>query len=576
MTIVLFLFNILLAWICSGLVGYLLFRGQQRHKNPLDWSRVERCLLLMAIWFFIWGIQTLFGGVEECLFTQEIPYYNAKVVGLITPVFHAVFLLWLTLYISGLLLYRTSPESRVFTHIVIQTSAIQTAFVCYLFGQVSDTGSILFAMVQGAFIILLFKPRMGMLWIGTYILLMVISAGAVLLRDLPYAPAMAAAPFGQGRIDPYYFSASLAFQTLVFLLVLLIILFVVAKWKDRERKLSDATDILKKMFGRYLSTEVMNSLLENPAALELGGERRRVTILLTDLRGFTALSERLQPEQVVHILNTYFETIVNIVMAYQGTIIEIMGDSLLVIFGAPQHMPDRTPRAIACAIEIQNAMAEINEHGLSAGLPNLEMGIGLNEADVVVGNIGSSKRSKYAVVGSGVNMASRIESYTVGGQVLCSESVLDAAGDILRIDGQQEVIPKGVDTAVTIYEVGGIAGTYNVYLQQKALPLLTLHHPIPIGYAVLEGKHVGKRHTTGTIQKLSRQGAEITVAGPVHTLNNLEITLQDVDPALASKALYAKVVRCGPDATDPCEVRFTSIPPETAAYLQAHLQYATR
>ena len=174
------------------------------------------------------------------------------------------------------------------------------------------------------------------------------------------------------------------------------------------------------MFGRYLSTEVMNSLIENPSALELGGERRKVTIMMTDLRGFTALSERLEPEQVVQMLNAYFEVMVEVVLKYNGTINEFIGDAMLVIFGAPQEMPDRAQRAIACAIEMQNAMAQVNKENRVQGMPELEMGIGLNETEAIVGNIGSSKRSKYAVVGSGVNMTSRIESYTVGGQILIS------------------------------------------------------------------------------------------------------------------------------------------------------------
>ena len=194
--------------------------------------------------------------------------------------------------------------------------------------------------------------------------------------------------------------------------------------------LEKSSELIKKMFGRYLSTEVMNSLLEDPSALELGGERRKVTIMLTDLRGFTALSERLKPEQVVQMLNSYFEVMVDVILQYNGTINEIIGDSLLVIFGAPQEMLNRTQQAIACAIEMQNAMADVNEQNRALGLPELEMGIGLNETEVIVGNIGSSKRSKYAVVGSGVNMTSRIESYTVGGQILISESVrLEVGGD---------------------------------------------------------------------------------------------------------------------------------------------------
>jgi adenylate cyclase len=109
-------------------------------------------------------------------------------------------------------------------------------------------------------------------------------------------------------------------------------------------------------------------------------------------------------------------------------------------------MLDRAQRAIACAIEMQNAMAEVNEQNRARGLPELEMGIGLNETEVIVGNIGSSKRSKYAVVGSGVNITSRIESYTVGGQILISESVNQEVGEILRIDAQRDVLPKGSET----------------------------------------------------------------------------------------------------------------------------------
>ena len=115
---------------------------------------------------------------------------------------------------------------------------------------------------------------------------------------------------------------------------------------------------LKDMFGRYLSEEVTNTLLENPDMLNLGGEKRSVTIMMTDLRGFTALAERLEPEQVVQILNTYFEVMVEVLLKYNGTINEIIGDALLVIFGAPQQMPDRAERAVACAIDMQNAMAK--------------------------------------------------------------------------------------------------------------------------------------------------------------------------------------------------------------------------
>ena len=334
--------------------------------------------------------------------------------------------------------------------------------------------------------------------------------------------------------------------------------------------------VLKKMFGRYLSTEVMNSLIENPSALELGGEKRSVTIMMTDLRGFTALSERLQPEQVVRMLNVYFEVMVEVILKYNGTINEIIGDALLVIFGAPQEMPDRAQRAIACAIEMQNGMAAVNEQNRTQGLPELEMGIGLNETEVIVGNIGSSKRSKYAVVGSGVNMTSRIESYTVGGQILISESVRKEAGEVLRIDAQREVLPKGAETPLKIYEVGGIAGQFNLALEQQDPVLVRLARQIPLHYTILEGKNIGKKGLQGQIVRLSGNCADMALDGPVEMMTNLKMNLEDVDEKLSAKDFYGKVTKRAGDKKENHGVHFTSLPPEVDAYFQSHRQHAIK
>jgi class 3 adenylate cyclase len=346
--------------------------------------------------------------------------------------------------------------------------------------------------------------------------------------------------------------------------------------EEKSNALEKTLQLLKTMFGRYLSTEVMTSLIENPSALELGGEKRRVTIMMTDLRGFTALAESLKPEQVVQMLNSYFEVMVEVILEYQGTINEIIGDALLVIFGAPQEMPDRAQRAIACAIEMQNAMARVNEQNCVQGLPELEMGIGLNETEVIVGNIGSSKRSKYTVVGSGVNMTSRIESYSVGGQVLISDSVLAKATDVLRIDHQREVFPKGAATPLRIYEVGGIAGPYNLTLEGKDSSLVALIRHIPVRYTVLEGKTVGKMNLEGSVLRLSQKSAEIAIDDPVKILSNLKLNLIDVDEKLAARDFYGKVIEQPKSNGQVHLIRFTSVPSEVDAYFQSHRQHADK
>ena len=328
-------------------------------------------------------------------------------------------------------------------------------------------------------------------------------------------------------------------------------------------------EYLKKIFGRYLSEEVMNTLIENPDSVRLGGEKRKVTIMMSDLRGFTALSEHLEPEKVLQILNSYFEVMVEVILKYSGTINEIIGDSLLVIFGAPQQMPDRTKRAIACAIEMQNAMADVNRQNRTQDLPQLEMGIALNESEVIVGNVGSKKRSKYGVVGSGVNTTGRIESYTVGGQILISESVRKEAGEVLRIERQMEVRPKGTERPLIIYDVGGIGGQYNLSLEDKTYSLVALSREIPIRYTVLEGKHSGEREFTGAILRLSRASGEIRLQTALDLLTNLKLNLSKVADELSHKAFYGKVVENSDTGQNIYTVRFTALPLAIDGYFQA-------
>lgn len=333
-------------------------------------------------------------------------------------------------------------------------------------------------------------------------------------------------------------------------------------------------DFLKEMFGRYLSEKVMNTMLDDPDSVKLGGEKRNVTLMMTDLRGFTSISERLDPGQVIQLLNTYFEIMVDVLLKYDATINDIVGDSILVIFGAPQKMPDRAGRAVACAIEMQNAMTLVNKKSLAMGLPELEMGIGLNDAEVIVGNVGSQRRSKYGVVGSGVNMTSRIESYTVGGQILVSESVLREAGDSLRIDGEKEVLPKGSETPIKIYEVGGIGVPYNMVLDQKDEEITVLVRRIPLRCSELGGKHVLESEYNGWIIALSLKNAEVEFDKQLTLLTDLKMSLNDVPSDLASKHFYGKVIEGTSSGKYGYVVRFTSMPPEIVSYFLAYQQHS--
>src|SRR4249920_2306001 len=196
---------------------------------------------------------------------------------------------------------------------------------------------------------------------------------------------------------------------------------------------------IRETFGKYLTDEVVSTVLESPTGLQTGGEKRMITMMMTDLRGFTSLSERLAPERVVAMLNRYLTSMVAVITQYQGTIDEFIGDAIFVLFGAPVWQEDDAQRAVACAVAMQLEMASVNEQNRQEDLPEIEMGIGVHTGQVVVGNIGSPERMKYGVVGSHVNLTSRIQTYTTGGQILISDTARREVGHILKIGTRMEV-----------------------------------------------------------------------------------------------------------------------------------------
>ena len=223
---------------------------------------------------------------------------------------------------------------------------------------------------------------------------------------------------------------------------------------------------IRQVFGRYVSDELATQLLETPQGLHLGGERRHVTVLMADLRGFTSLAEGLTPEQVVMLLNTFLGTMAEIIIEYGGVIDEFIGDAILAIFGAPLSRPGDTRRATACALAMQLSMPTVNGQIRALGLPEITMGIGINTGDVVAGNIGSLKRAKYGVIGSPVNLTARIEAATLGGQILVSEDTLREAGENVMVAGSRTLHPKGISTPVVVFEVQGLGGEYSLHLPE--------------------------------------------------------------------------------------------------------------
>ena len=178
------------------------------------------------------------------------------------------------------------------------------------------------------------------------------------------------------------------------------------KMLDKTQKVSEERlqliNFIRETFGRYLAPQVVDQILESPDGLKIGGKREIVTILISDLRGFTSLSETKDPEEMVILLNRYLKRMSEIIIAYDGIIDEFIGDAILAIFGITERHEDHAAKAVACSLEMQNALFKLNKEIEKEGYPHLEMGIGINTGAVLVGNIGSEIRMKFGIVGSPV------------------------------------------------------------------------------------------------------------------------------------------------------------------------------
>lgn len=312
---------------------------------------------------------------------------------------------------------------------------------------------------------------------------------------------------------------------------------------ELNRQLEARNKLIADTFGRYLSDDVVKSLLENPKGLNLGGKKCRITVLMSDLRGFTALSEDMKPEDVLSMLNAYLGAMVDIISKRGGTIIEFIGDSVFAIFGAPYASDDHAQRAVACAVEMQCAMARVNAYNAEHGYPSLEMGIGINTGEMIVGNIGSYRRMKYGVVGRHVNLCGRIESYSVGGQILVSPDTYKSLDAPAHVDDTITVSPKGVKQPITLYSIDGLGAPYNVSCRREDRPVLRrLITPAAFEANILREKYIAPETLSGEFTKLSAIEAEIDINAQLHPMDNLRLKKTE-NGRTVFEEVFAKVIK---------------------------------
>ena len=300
-------------------------------------------------------------------------------------------------------------------------------------------------------------------------------------------------------------------------------------------------NFIKETFGRYLSRKIVDEILESPDGRQIGGRRQTVTVLMSDLRGFSDLSDSRDPEAMVRILNRYLEAMTRVIERYDGVIDEFIGDAILTVFGIPEEKEDDPLRAVACALAMQQMLATLNQALVADGLPPLEMGIGINTGPVVVGNLGSEARTKYGIVGAVVNVASRIESNTIGGQVLVGETTFAQVKAQVTAQPAMTVMMKGLKRPLVCYPVTAVGGPFGVRYAPKAHePLVEIRLPFQLWR--LDGKKIVSDPIEGETRGLGESVFSVHLPSVLEPLTDVKLLFRFCQEAHCFSDIYAKVV----------------------------------
>ncbi len=305
----------------------------------------------------------------------------------------------------------------------------------------------------------------------------------------------------------------------------------------------------------------IRQLLQDYSLYNAPTDSRRVTILLSDIRGFTALAETYSALTLMELLNRYFTAMSDVIVRHGGTIDKLMGDSIMVLFGAPRRAEDDVERAIACAVEMQQAMVAFNDESFGLGLPEVYMGIGINTGTVIAGKVGSDYHSEYTVIGDQVNLACRIEAQSLRGQILISENTYQLARDYVLVGEPNTVAVKGKREPVCLYELMGTSKPRAMTVPRRE----TRRSPrvsakMPCMFQRIHGKQVLPGEFHAEVVDISYNGLLINSHLPLELYSEIRIKLSLSLLSPETTDIYARVIHC--EALDQgvqCSVEFTSI-----------------
>ena len=303
-------------------------------------------------------------------------------------------------------------------------------------------------------------------------ILVLVLTGLIMGFVLPHLSALKAAVFSSVFLLGYIVAVQLFFSFMGLWanfiypaanIMTISLVVTVAKYFFEEKKARE----IRSMFSSYVSPKIVEDLISNPEKAKLGGERKIVTILFSDIMGFTSLSERRQPEEVVDLLNEYFKEMTDIIFKWDGTLDKFVGDEIMAFWGAPAEEPNHAELAVRCALNMTNKLSEMQEKWMKEGQEVLDCGIGINTGEVIIGNIGATgKKMDYTIIGDHVNLAARVEKLTrdYNAKIILTEFAISHLNTLMgkNLIGHYElkeldtVKVKGKEKEVKIFELKGM------------------------------------------------------------------------------------------------------------------------
>lgn len=335
-------------------------------------------------------------------------------------------------------------------------------------------------------------------------------------------------PFAASILSIFVYGLSLMYACVLISIMMIYSAFFVKLEEDKGKLIEN--------FEKYISNDVVQKIVNSPSDKLIEGRRYTATVLVSDIRGFTALSQAMKPDDLIDMLNHYYGVVTDIVYSFGGVVTEFLGDGIMCVFGAPKTRDDHADAAIACALTIQQKTAEINEWNATFNYPALQTGIGINSGTMVLGSLGNEKHAKYTAVGQTIDRCFDIESCSIGGQVLVSSSCIRSIKGVTKNKFLLDYVPNPDEfIKIKIYEIVSIAGTYDVEYQNKIIEPKALNKAKNVTYCIVDGKHISDEKHNCKIVSMSEDAAILETKGTLNVFENIKLQLTQ------KKAILAKV-----------------------------------